>query len=137
MSIRKFYMILLIFSLNSSVEAKTLCEGLSLELTEIQHKNWSESIAKQLNTSSVDILFILGSGQWRIVYVDTHQADQAFLFYSNDPTDNRYINLWSGAARHSETSVIKKWALKNIPNIPKKLASCFAWYVTKGERSSL
>ena len=68
---------------------------------------------------------------WSIIYVDTHQSDEAFLFYARDPLTSHYITLWSGAAASNEEETIKDWTLKNAPNIPLKLASCFAWHVTK------
>ena len=63
--------------------------------------------------------------------VDTHQSDEAFLFYARDPLTSHYITLWSGAAASNEEETIKDWTPKNAPNIPLKPASCFAWHVTK------
>ncbi|WP_035374425.1 hypothetical protein [Pseudoduganella violaceinigra] len=97
-----------------------------------EKKNWSEAIAKQLGVPSVDVLSTFASRQWRVVYVDTHQADEVFLFYPNVPAEGTYINMWSGAAMRSEGAAMEEWALKNVPGIPKQLASCFAWYATAG-----
>jgi hypothetical protein len=36
-----------------------------------------------------------------------------------------------GAATKFEEASIRNWAEKNAPGIPKRLARCFAWYVTK------
>jgi hypothetical protein len=67
---------------------------------------------------------------WGIYYVDTHEADPAFLFYSANPLNTHFVALWSGGARSDEDAEIKAWALKNAPHIPPRLANCFAWYVT-------
>jgi hypothetical protein len=40
--------------------------------------------------------------------------------------------VWGGAAEFDETDEIEQWAEQNAPGIPKKLAACFAWSVTKG-----
>ena len=81
--------------------------------------------------SSVDVLQSFQLGRWSIVYVDTHESDSAFLFYSNDPRTSHYVTLWSGSAQNNEEQSIEDWAVKNAPGIPPKLAKCFAWHVTK------
>ena len=80
---------------------------------------------------SVDVLQSFRLGSWDIIYVDTHQTDEAFLFYPQDPSLGRYVTLWAGAAMHDEEREIRSWVLKNAPGIPGKLAACFAWHVTK------
>ena len=87
-------------------------------------------IAKQLNVSSVDVLQLFQIGGWSIVTVETPQSDEPFLFCARDPLASRYVTSRSGA-RSDEEPEIKDWALKNAPNIPSQLASCFAWHVTK------
>lgn len=114
------------------VGAKSPCEDFSLRLSSAQKKSWSEAIAKQLRAPSADMLAAFGSKRWRIVYVDTHQSDEVFLFYSNTPTNSRYVNMWSGAAMRSEGPTLEEWLLNSVPGIPKELASCFAWYATVG-----
>ena len=69
--------------------------------------------------------------EWSIIYVDTHESDEAYVFYAHDPLRSRYVTLWSGAARMDEEQEIKVWTIKNAPGIPQKLAGCFAWHVTK------
>jgi hypothetical protein len=80
----------------------------------------------------VDVLQSFQLGRWRILYVDTHQSDEAFLFYSSDPLTSPQVTSWSGAAQVGEERQIKDWTFKNARGIPSKLAGCFAWYVTKG-----
>jgi len=87
-------------------------------------------IAKQLHAQKVDVLQAFRFDGWTILYVDSHEADEAFLFYSHDPLHNRFVTIWSGAAATNEEQSIRAWTLKNAPGIPPKLASCFAWHVT-------
>lgn len=87
-------------------------------------------IARQLHAQKVDVLQSFRLDGWTILYVDSHEADEAFLFYSHDPLRPRYITMWSGAAARNEEQSIRAWTLKNAKGIPPKLASCFAWYVT-------
>ena len=88
-------------------------------------------IAKQLQVSKVDVLQSFRMDSLSIFYVDTHEADEAFLFYAGDPLTNHFITLWSGGASSSEEQVIKQWVIKNVAGIPTGLADCFAWHVTK------
>jgi hypothetical protein len=90
---------------------------------------WAPEIAKQLLTRKVDVLQSFRFNGWSIIYVDSHDADESFLFYSGDPIHSRYITEWSGAAAFNEEQSIRAWTLKNAPGIPPRLASCFAWYV--------
>ena len=100
-------------------------------LTTERHAALAPAIAKQMHVPIVDVLKSFRFGGWSIIYVATHQADEAFLFYAHDPLRSHYVTLWSGRARLDEGQVIRKWVEKNAPGIPSKLAGCFAWHVTK------
>ena len=108
------------------------CNDVDRSLTTARKLALAPAIAKQLKTSQVDVLQSFASGGWSIILVDSHDADEAFLFYSSDPLTSHYVSLWSGAAEVDEEQKIKDWAIKNAPSIPTKLANCFAWYVTLG-----
>jgi hypothetical protein len=108
------------------------CGGVDRGLSDEHKAALATAIAKQLNVSKVDVLGSFKSGDWSIINVDSHEADEAFLFYAENPLTNHYITLWSGAATTNEEASIRDWALKNAPKIPSQLATCFAWYVTKG-----
>ena len=120
----------------SAEERATPCDGLELQLTNERKTTWALAIAKQLNTK-VDVLRQFGTGNWSVVDVSPHDADELFLFYRAEPTSQPYIARWSGAVRIDEEASIKKWVLTNAPNIPSQLASCFAWYVTNGRKSKI
>ncbi len=89
------------------------------------------AIAKQLHVKSVDVLQSFQEGIWSIFFVDSHESDNAYVFYAHDPLKSRYITLWGGVATSDEEKAIKAWTLKNAPGIPQRLATCFAWHVTK------
>ena len=107
------------------------CDGVNRKLTNQRKAALARPIAKQLRVLAVDVLGSFRVGGWSIIYVGTHQSDQAFLFYAHDPLTSRFVTLWGGAARSSEEHEIRIWTLKNAPGIPKKLADCFAWHVAK------
>jgi hypothetical protein len=112
--------------------AKTPCDGIKQQMSVEWQKPLQTSVARQLNASTVDLLAAFKSGGWSVLYVDTHQSDEVFLFYSADPANTSFLNMWSGAAVQNEAPAIEAWTLKNVPGIPKALADCFAWYATAG-----
>lgn len=109
----------------------TPCEDVDRSLSNSSKAALSPIIASQLHAKKVDVLQSFKFAGWSIIYVDTHDSDEAFLFYSSDPLRSQYLTVWSGAAAWNEEQSIKAWALKNAPGIPPKLAACFAWHVTK------
>lgn len=94
----------------------------------------SENVAKQLHKPRVDVLQSFKFKSWTILYVNTHDADETFLFYRSDPNTNQPVTFWNGAARTDEGDEIKEWVLKNATGIPLEFAEYFAWYVTKGRK---
>jgi hypothetical protein len=106
------------------------CDGVDRGLTDKSKAEWAPVIAKQLHAQKVDVLQSFRFEDWSIIYVDTHESDNAFLFYSHGPLRSHYVTVWGGAAMKDEEQSIKVWALKNAPGISQKLAGCFAWYVT-------
>ena len=121
----------------STAWAASPCDGVSRSLTDERRTALAPGIARQLEASfgrpvaKVDVLQSFQFGGWDIIYVDTHESDEAFLFYAHDPLTSRYITMWSGAAMWNEEQEIRKWTVDNAPGIPLKLATCFAWHVTK------
>ena len=113
------------------------CDSVDRVLTNKRKAVLVPAITKQLHVSSVDILQSFKFGAWTIIYVDTHEADEVYLFYAHNPLTSRYITMWSGAAAINEEQEIKDWTLKNAPGIPPQLANCFAWHVTKGRREPM
>jgi hypothetical protein len=107
------------------------CDPVSRDLSSDRKAVLAPEVAKQLNVKSVDVLQSFKLGGWQIIYVNTRDSDETFLFYSGDPLKTRYVTMWSGAARMDEEQGVRAWALKNAPGIPPRLASCFAWHVTK------
>ena len=107
------------------------CDGINRDLTSHRKTALAPEVAKQLKIKSVEVLQSFRFGTWQIIYVETPDSDPPFLFYPGDPLQTRYVTMWSGSARTDEEQEIKAWTLKHAPGIPRKLASCFAWHVTK------
>lgn len=132
---RKALGALIVLSLATAFANGSPCDGVKRAVADERKATLASRIAGQLSVSSVDVLQSFQSGSWSIIYVDTHQADEVFLFYSGDPLTGRYITMWSGAATSDEEQQIRDWTLKNAPGIPENLARCFAWHVTKDHDS--
>ena len=107
------------------------CSGINRQLDNERKAVLAPAIANQLQASAVDVLQLFKMGNWSIIYVDTHDADEVFLFYAADPLTSHYTTLWSGAAAKNEESKIRNWVINNAPGIPNRLAGCFAWHVTR------
>ena len=110
--------------------AASPCDGVDRSLAKNRKMALASAIAKQLNSERVDVLQSFREGKWSIIYVDSHDRDNGFLFYSDDPLKSRYITVWGGVALQSEEKEIRQWTLKNARGIPSRLAGCFAWHVT-------
>lgn len=129
---KQVFLFLCLLAAASSAWAATPCDGVDRTLTNESKATLASAIAGQLRYKRVDVLQSFRDGNWQILYVDTHESDNGFLFYSHDPRRSRYITIWGGVALDDEESAIRRWALKNAPGIPPRLAKCFAWHVTNG-----
>lgn len=126
--------LLLIGFATRPVSAVSPCDNVDRSLTKNSKAALAPAIARQLGSKRVDVLQSFRFEGWTILYVDSHDADEAFLFYAHDPLHSRYITVWGGAAAWNEERSIRAWTLKNAPGIPPKLAGCFAWHVTNDRR---
>jgi hypothetical protein len=120
------------------------CTGIDRALPESKKVIFAPAIEKHLNQKMMaqiseriaiapsDILQLFREGRWHVVYVNTHISDEPYLFYSSSPEkSNGYVLDFSGGAAMDEESSMRKWVAANAPGIPRKLAACFAWHVTK------
>jgi hypothetical protein len=115
----------------STASAQTPCTGIDRALPAAQLPALDREVATQMGVQKAEILESFRLGSWRILYVETYVADEAFLFYPRDPSVAKYVTLWAGAAMPTEEASINDWTLKNATGIPKALAACFAWHVTQ------
>ncbi len=115
---------------SSAVQASP-CDGVDRTLAASEVPGLSKSIATQLHVPEADVLQSFRDGRWQIVYVDTHRADEAFLFFAGAPSSHHYVTMWSGGASPNEERSIQAWAKSNAPGIPGRLAACFAWHVSQ------
>jgi len=106
------------------------CDGMTGSLSAKYKALLAPKIAKELRVKAVDVLQSFRSQRWRIIYVDTHESDETFVFYDGNPLTSHYVTLWGGAATIYEEQQIEEWVLNNAKNIPIQLANCFAWHVT-------
>ena len=107
------------------------CDGVDRSLAASDKPRLAQAVATQLDMPNAEILQSFRDGAWRILYIDTHRADEAFLFFVGDPATHRYVTLWSGSAMPNEERSIETWTRSNAANIPARLARCFAWHVTQ------
>ena len=74
-----------IVAISSVACASTPCDGVNRSLSKERIVVLSPVIAKQLHVSTVDVLQSFRMDRWSIIYVETHESDEAFLFYADDP----------------------------------------------------
>jgi hypothetical protein len=110
--------------------AQNACSGVDRALPSERAKTLGPVIANQLGAKHAKISQSFRFRGWSILYVSTGEADDAYVFYSGDPTQKKYVTLWGGVALDSEEGEIRAWTLKNAPGIPLSLAKCFTWHVT-------
>jgi hypothetical protein len=126
--------IVLLLSMGSAILpcawSRSPCDSVDRQLTDKRKAELAPEIAKQLDVEKVDVLKSFRFEGWTILYVDSHAADEEFLFYSHDPLNSHCVTTWGGIAMKNEQRSIRAWTLKDAPGIPPKLAGCFAWYVT-------
>jgi hypothetical protein len=121
----------LLSACRSSPAGASPCSGIDRSLKSDRKAALASALAKELRVSTVDILESFRGLGWSIIYVDTHESDYQFLFFSGDPLSSHSVTGWGGAAMENEEQEIKDWTIKNAPGIPDHLAACFAWHVTK------
>lgn len=116
------------------VHAENACSGVDRALSAKRAEAYGPAVAKQLGLKRAKVQRSFRFHNWSILYVEPikPEMENVFLFFSANPTRGRYVAQWSGAAAEYEERAIRTWTLKNAPGIPRKLAACFAWYVTKG-----
>jgi hypothetical protein len=132
------------FLLISAAAHASPCTGVDRTLTQSQKIAFLPSIERHLNNqlckglgqiismSAEDIFQVFRVDKWHIVYVNSHVSDEPFLFYNSTPDGaERYLTAWAGGAAMDEGPEIYAWLLREAPGIPHKLASCFAWHVTR------
>ena len=121
------------------------CSGVDRSLNERQKASFAPALEKHMRAQfdaslatlivveRNDVLGMFRAKGWYIVYANNHATDDPYLFYSTDPAKaSRYVGVWSGWAADDEGPEIEAWVRKEMPGIPKVLAECFAWYVTRG-----
>lgn len=96
------------------------CDSIDRSLTDKSRAEWAHVIEKQLHAKRVDVLQSFRFEGWSIIYVDSREADETFLFYSHSPLRNHYVTMWSGAARKNEYQSFRAWTRKNAPRIPSR-----------------
>lgn len=131
MQTRNLIALLFLLTADTSCAWAAPCDGVARDLTDKRNVELAPKIAEYLHVASVDVLEELRIGSWSIVSVETHQSDEPYLFFAHDPLTHGPITLWSGAASYFEEDSIRHWVVKHAPNIPPKLARCFAWHVTR------
>ncbi|MES1982623.1 MAG: hypothetical protein V4443_09110 [Pseudomonadota bacterium] len=115
------------------------CTGIDRTLTEERKAILLPIITKQVaqqlhNVESVEVLQSFHYRDWYIINVNTHVSDEGYLFYKGDPSKNNYLTILAGAyTKDDERFVLKSIQDGKAKGIPKALARCIAWHVTKGQ----
>ena len=116
----------------SAALADTPCAGVDRRLPGTEKQTLERAIAAEMGLPHVELLQSYRHEGWRILYVATFRTDDTFLFYRRDPPRGRILARWGGAAGKDEGPEIHRWVRRNVRGIPPRLATCFAWHVTRG-----
>ena len=111
--------------------ASAPCEGVDRGLSPDRAAQLSRRAAEQFHDPKAKALQSFVYDGWAIVHVDLGKSDSVFAFYRGDPLASAYLTVWRGAAGFDETSQIKEWTVENVPEIPNRLARCFAWQLAR------
>jgi hypothetical protein len=126
---KKILLIWLVFISVTSL-AKGRCGDVDTSMSDEQKKQLAPAIASQLHVEHVEVLQSYRYNEWSILYVETYETANTFLFFNGNPQTQPYVTTWSGVASAKEERKILQWVLKSAPGIPPELARCFAWHVT-------
>ncbi len=107
------------------------CDGVDRSLAEAEKSKLSIVVSNVEQLEKAEVLQLFSYKNWKIVYVNTYTSDETYIFFDQHPSvEIKPVLKWSGAATIYETSEIEKWIIDRAKDIPKDLASCFAWHVT-------
>lgn len=112
------------------------CDSVSRELKDAEKTAVAPILVDQLkkempNVKDIEVLKKFKFKKWIIYKVNSKVSDEPFMFYNGEPSAATYVGDWSGVARIQDTNEIFDWTTENMKGIPKELAKCFAWHVTK------
>jgi hypothetical protein len=85
--------ITLVFFLFAPLAMASPCTGIDQVLSPEAKANLAPTIAKQMQATNVEVLRSFRGGKWSILYVNPHDSDEAFLFYSDDPQTSHFVTL--------------------------------------------
>lgn len=119
-----------LFFISVTILAKGPCGDVDRSISDEQKKQLAPTIAAQLHVDHVEVLRSFRYGEWSIIYVETYETDNTFLFFNGNPLTQPYVTTWSGVVSPKEERKVLQGVLKSAPGIPAELARCFAWHVT-------
>jgi hypothetical protein len=123
----------------SSLTFASPCDRVDRNLSE-ERKNFlapivTAQVARELPAvQSVEVLQSFRLGHWHIIKVETHVSDEGYLFYKDDPAKTKYLTVWGGSVPATDDEyrfIVKSLSEGKTRGIPKALARCFAWHMTK------
>lgn len=135
-------------------QARTPCDGIDQSLAHERVATLTKAIDIQLKSPTPPVRGIVVFGAnanlglqvlrswrydgWSIIFAVTDLSDPLYLFYPRDPETSNFVAVWGGmiplnpdnddAAAEAQRN-IQAWAIREVPDIPRELAGCFAWYV--------
>jgi|WetSurMetagenome_2_1015567.scaffolds.fasta_scaffold03766_2 hypothetical protein len=128
--ILKKILLMSLFLISVTGFAKGGCGDVDRSISEEQKKQLAPVIAAQLHVEHVEVLESYRYNEWSIIYVETYETENTFVFFNGNPVTQPYVTTWSGVASAKEERKILQWVFKSAPGIPVELARCFAWHVT-------
>jgi hypothetical protein len=123
----------------SSAALASPCTGIDRTLTEERKAALAPIISRQVaqqlhDVESVEVIQSFYYRDWYIIEVNTHVSDEGFLIYKGDPSKGNYLKILAGAyTKEDERVILKSIQVGKTKGIPKVLARCIAWHLTKGQ----
>ena len=125
------HIVLILLIATAAQGARGPCDGVDRSVAIERKAKLERHVARLFKVPKAEVLQSFRLGAWNILYVETYDSDEPFVFFRGDPLKTSYITLWSGAAGYNEEEEIFDWTRENAPGIPRRLARCFAYHVTK------
>lgn len=123
----------ILLMVSSVAIAHTPCDGINRDLrfSSEQIVSLKANIDRQASAEYIDIKNIFSEQGWSVLHIDSHNSDEAWLFFSGDIMTAHYVTLWSGAATIFEGPDLVAQFKKEAPGIPDHLARCLAWHIAE------
>jgi hypothetical protein len=110
------------------------CKNVRMKVSKARELGIASAVSEVQGFPNSKVLAYFETKGWYIVFTNASPGDEQYLVYDRDPVSRaKPRTSWSGAATMFETNEIRDWLLSSAPQVPRRLAECFAWQGTLGQ----